>query len=218
MFTGIVQSVGRIASIEKSGEDMRLRIDAGTLDLTDVKIGDSISVSGVCLTVVDLSGRILACDVSAETLSRSSFSRMQAGDKLNLEKALTPAGYLGGHFVSGHVDGVGRVLERRDAGRSVQLRVEVPPKLSKYIAEKGSICIDGVSLTVNSVSDSEFEVNLVPHTLKETTLGEFKTGREVNIEVDILARYLERLFLNKETTKPVSAITADFLERYGFIK
>ena len=218
MFTGIVQSVGRIASVEKSGEDMRLRIDAGTLDLSDVKIGDSISVSGVCLTVAGLSGGILVFDVSAETLSRSCLARMQIGDTLNLEKALTPAGYFGGHFVSGHVDGVGRVLERRDVGGSVQLRVEVPPKLSKYIAEKGSICIDGVSLTVNSVSDGEFEVNLVPHTLKATTLSEFKAGREVNIEVDMLARYLECLFLGKETTKPASAITADFLKKHGFIK
>ncbi|MBI3779150.1 MAG: riboflavin synthase, partial [Gammaproteobacteria bacterium] len=151
MFTGIVQSIGKIAALEQKGDDARLRIAAGKLDMSDVKTGDSIAVSGVCLTAVAHSAGDFTADISGETLSRTMLGRLRAGDAVNLEKALTLSTPLGGHLVSGHVDGVGAVVGRRDAGRSVQFRFKAPATLAKYIAEKGSICVDGVSLTVNAV-------------------------------------------------------------------
>jgi riboflavin synthase len=169
MFTGIIQSVGKIDSLEASGGDARVRIDSGKLDMSGVNTGDSIAVSGVCLTVVGCSASGFIADVSAETLSRTTFGRLRAGDAVNLEKALTLSTPLGGHMVSGHVDGVGTVVNRRENARSVQFRIKVPDALAKYIAEKGSVCVDGVSLTVNAIHGAEFEVNIVPHTLAETT-------------------------------------------------
>jgi riboflavin synthase len=193
MFTGIIQSIGRIVAIEPHGGDRRLRIATGKLDLAATKLGDSIAVSGVCLTVVELAADGFWADVSAETLSCTTLADLLVGDAVNLEMALTPSTALGGHLISGHVDGVGTLAERHDDARSVRLRITAPAALARYIAAKGSICVDGVSLTVNAVHGADFELNIVPHTLQETTLGEFAPGRRVNLEVDIIARYLERL-------------------------
>jgi len=181
-----------------------------------VVLGDSVAVSGVCLTVVDLPGDGFWADVSGETLSRSTLGQLAAGGRVNLEKALTPTTRLGGHLVSGHVDGVGTVLERRDAGRSVRFLIRAPDGLARYIAEKGSICVDGISLTVNAVDGAHFALNIVPHTLQETTMGDFAPGRKVNLEVDIIARYLERLLLGEQAAEQGSAITMEFLARHGF--
>ncbi|MHB8535126.1 MAG: riboflavin synthase [Sulfuricaulis sp.] len=218
MFTGIIQSVGKISAIEKTGDDARIRIDSGKLDLSDVKIGDSISVSGVCLTATARSATGFTADVSGETLSRTTLGGLFPGAEVNLEKALTLVTPLGGHLVSGHVDGVGKVAGRREAGRSVQFRFKAPDVLARYIAGKGSISVDGVSLTVNTVDGAEFEVNLVPHTLAETALGKLKVGSSVNLEVDILARYLERLMLGARAADSGPAISREFLAHHGFIK
>lgn len=217
MFTGIVQAIGQVTSVENAGEDRRLGIAAGALDLGDAAVGESICVSGVCLTAVRFDREQFFADVSTETLARTTLGNLHVGDRVNLERALTPSARLGGHLVSGHVDGVGRVLAHRHAGRSLTLRIGAPVDLAKYIAAKGSICADGVSLTVNDVSGAEFEVNIVPHTLRETTFGDAMTGRLVNLEVDILARYLERLLLG-DTQQPMSDITPAFLAKHGFMR
>jgi riboflavin synthase len=195
MFTGIVETTGRVARIDPRGGDVRLLIDAGTLDLGDVAIGDSIAVSGVCLTAVAIEdARTLAFDVSIETLSRTSLGSLVAGVRVNLEKALRLADRLGGHFVSGHVDGLGRVAAIEPDARSQRWTFELPPDLARYAAPKGSIAIDGVSLTVNEAEGARFGVNLIPHTIDVTTLGDRKIGDAVNIEVDMIMRYVERLF------------------------
>ena len=218
MFTGIIQSVGKIAALEARGGDARARIVCGKLDMSDVNTGDSIAVSGVCLTVVEHSAAGFTVDVSGETLSRTTLGRLRNGDAVNLEKALSLSTPLGGHLVSGHVDGVGVVVERREIARSVQFRIKTPEALAKYIAEKGSVCVDGVSLTVNAIHGAEFEVNIVPHTLEETTLGVIKADSEVNLEVDLVARYLERLMLGERAAHSGSEITREFLAQHGFIK
>lgn len=199
MFTGIIQALGRITATQSMGGDQRLFVATGALDLSRVRLGDSIAVSGVCLTVAELGADGFWADVSAETLSCTTFAQLQVNAAVNLESALTPTTALGGHLVSGHVDGVGSVAERRDDARSVRLVITAPSGLSRYIAAKGSICIDGVSLTVNAVQGADFELNIVPHTLGATTLGEFTVGRRVNLEVDIIARYLERLLEHHAT-------------------
>ena len=218
MFTGIIQAVGRIRSREVRGEDMRLVIDAGGLDLGKAQIGDSIAVSGVCLTAVALEPDAFAADVSGETLARTTLGRLKEGDRVNLELALTLATPLGGHLVSGHVDGLGEVLERRPDGRSERFRIHAPERLARYIAEKGSICVDGVSLTVNAVDGSVFDVNIVPHTLSVTTLGEFRPGRKVNLEVDLIARYLERLMLGDKAAESGGGVSLETLRRAGFLE
>lgn len=218
MFTGIIQSVGTIAAIETKGGEARVRIETNKLDMSGVTIGDSIAVSGVCLTAVDVSAQGFTADVSGETLARTTLGLRRAGDPVNLEKALTLTTPLGGHLVSGHVDGVAAVVSRREAGRSVMFRIKAPEMLARYVAEKGSVCVDGVSLTVNMVHGAEFEVNIVPHTLVETTLGELKAESKVNLEVDILARYLERLMLGERTNQSGPEITRAFLAEHGFLK
>jgi riboflavin synthase len=218
MFTGIIQAVGKIAAIEQKGGDAHLRIDTGRLDMSSVNIGDSIAVSGVCLTAVEHSAAGFTADVSGETLARTTLGQRRPGDAVNLEKALTLNTPLGGHLVSGHVDGVGTVVSREAEGRSVRFRFQAPDALARYIAEKGSICVDGVSLTVNAVNGAKFDVNIVPHTLTETTLGSFQPGSKVNLEVDLLARYLERLMLGEGAAKSGSAITREFLAQHGFLK
>jgi len=193
MFTGIIEAMGRVADIERKGADARLVIDAGKLDLSDVKVGDSIAISGVCLTVVAQSESSLCFDVSGETLSRTTLGDFRSGTRVNLEKALLPTTRLGGHLVSGHIDGVGKILRREEAGESIRFTIQAPRELVRYIAGKGSICIEGVSLTVNSIEGSIFSVNIVPHTQTVTTLKDWRPGTVVNLEVDLLARYLERL-------------------------
>ena len=219
MFTGIIQSVGEVATIEAKGDDARVRILTNELDLADVQLGDSIAVNGVCLTAVELPGDGFWADVSGETLSCTTFKSLTVGTKANLEKALTPTTRLGGHLVSGHVDGIGEVVERFNDGRSVRFYIKTPDEMAKYVAEKGSVCVDGISLTVNAVKGAVFELNIVPHTLQETTMGKFKVGTEVNLEVDIIARYLERLILgNKAADVTTSGISMDMLSEHGFIK
>jgi riboflavin synthase len=217
MFTGIIQSIGTLTRIEPKGGDCRLTIDTGKLPMADVKLGDSIAVSGVCLTAVELGPRHFCADVSKETLSRTTLGDAKTGTHVNLELALLPTTRLGGHLVSGHVDGVGTVVDKRGDARSVRFTVEVPAPLAKYIAEKGSICVDGISLTVNEVNGARFGVNIVPHTLTETTLGETETSRRVNLEVDILARYMERLLLGDKAAECGSGVTMELLKNSGFI-
>ena len=198
MFTGIIQAVGQIALREARGSDARLIIDAASLELGDVVIGDSIAVAGVCLTAVALDGTRFAVDVSAETLARTTLGALAPGGVVNLEKSLRLADRLGGHLVSGHVDGVGRIVSVNDDGASQRWTFNAPSALSRYIAVKGSICIDGISLTVNDVAGDTFGVTLIPHTLGVTTFGVRKVGDPVNIEVDLIARYVERLFGDRE--------------------
>jgi riboflavin synthase len=191
VFTGIVEAVGRVRRIVAATKGFRVTLDAGDLDLTDVAIGDSIAVNGCCLTVVDVSGGTVAMDVSQETLDCTV--GWHEGAAVNLEKALRLGDRLGGHLVTGHVDGVGAVTELVPEGESRRLTVEAPPGLERFIARKGSITINGVSLTVNAVAGSTFGVNLIPHTLAATNLKDLAPGSRVNLEVDLVARYVERL-------------------------
>jgi len=216
MFTGIIQALGKVQELTRHGTDARVRIATGKLDLGTVSVGDSIAVSGVCLTAVALHKEGFSADVSAETLGCTTFAALRVGGRVNLEKALTLATPLGGHLVSGHVDGVAEVKMRAQAGQSVRYVVEVPRSLAKYIAAKGSVCIDGVSLTVNSVQGQAFEVNIVPHTLQETTLGGLAVGSRVNVEVDLVARYVERLVLNDSTAQD-GGVSRESLAQYGFL-
>jgi riboflavin synthase len=198
MFTGIVESLGTIASSEAVGGDRRIWVRAGDGYLTGVALGDSIAVDGVCLTAVALDAEGFAADVSGETLTATTASRWRARTQVNLERALTAHKPLGGHFVSGHVDGVARLVERRGDARSCRMLFEAPAELSRYIARKGSITINGVSLTVNEIEGARFGVNIVPHTLSHTTLGALAAGDPVNLEVDLVARHLERLLTARE--------------------
>lgn len=223
MFTGIIEALGKIESVIAKANDSYVHINTGKLDLSDVKPGDSIAVNGVCLTAVELSGNGFAADVSGETLARTTFKNLKPGLMVNLEKALTPTTRLGGHLVSGHVDGVGEVIARDSDGRSERFRIKAPANLAKYIAEKGSICVEGISLTVNAVSGDVFDLNIVPHTLQETSMSAFNTGSQVNLEVDLLARYMERLLLgehaaDKDTDRNAAGVTKTLLQQYGFIK
>jgi riboflavin synthase len=198
MFTGIIQAVGHIESIEARDEDVRLRIATRALELDGAHDGDSIAVNGCCLTAVELAPAAFSADVSRETLSCTTLGDLAPGSPVNLEKSLTPSTPLGGHLVSGHVDGIAELMERRPDARSVRLSYRAPADLARYIARKGSICIDGVSLTVNEVDGPSFGVNIVPHTLTATTFGQHQPGQRVNLEVDQIARYLERLLAERE--------------------
>jgi len=217
MFTGIILAIGNIATIQPQGGDYRLTIETGKLALEDINLGDSIAVSGVCLTAVELGKDYFIADVSNETLNRTILGSARVGTPVNLELAMTPSTRLGGHIVSGHVDGVGQVLERSRDGRSYRYQFKAPSQLAKYIAEKGSICIDGVSLTVNQVDGYLFTVNIVPHTLQETTFSKLTVGSSVNLEVDLLARYLERLMQGETTTQESATVTKTLLQNTGFI-
>jgi riboflavin synthase len=219
MFTGIIEAVGTVSSLQNRGGDMRVTIHSGKLDLADVKLGDSIAVNGICLTAVALPGDGFVADVSGETLQRSAFVDLKPGSRVNLEKALTPTTRLGGHLVSGHVDGVGELLSLKQDARSVRLRIQAPAELARYIAEKGSITVDGVSLTVNAVDGARFDLNIVPHTMQQTTLVDFTVGRRINLEVDLIARYLERLLLGERAAQGKSdGISMAFLAEHGFMK
>jgi riboflavin synthase len=194
MFTGIVQAVGRIATAQAAADGLKLTLDAGTLDLSDLGVGDSVAVSGCCLTIVAINETKLAFDVSAETLRCTA--RLDRPGPVNLEKAMRLADRLGGHLVAGHVDGVGLVTRFERAasdGENVELEIEAPTELARFIASKGSIAVDGVSLTINAVAGRRFSVNLIPHTLAVTTLGNLASGARVNLEVDMVARYVARL-------------------------
>ncbi|MEY3007799.1 MAG: hypothetical protein RI942_2141 [Pseudomonadota bacterium] len=216
MFTGIIEAIGEIATIEPRGGDVRLRVKTGKLPLEGVQLGDSICTSGVCLTVVDLPGDGYWADVSNETLSLTTVGTWSTGTKVNLERALTPESRLGGHIVSGHVDGMGTVVERYEEGRSWRFLIEAPAELARYIAHKGSICIDGTSLTVNSVNGARFDLNIIPQTMAETVIGGYQVGTQVNLEVDVIARYLERLLLGDKAAKP-SGLSLDTLAENGYL-
>ena len=193
MFTGIIQAIGKIDSKQAMDGDIRLGIATGELDLSGVKMGDSIAVNGVCLTAVELGDSAFAADVSLETLDKTSLGQLEVGGPVNLETALTLQTPLGGHLVSGHVDGLATLLEMEDDARSVRYRFEIDAALQRYIAAKGSVTLDGTSLTVNRVMESQFDVNIVPHTQQKTIFQFYQPGTRVNLEVDIVARYLERL-------------------------
>ncbi len=216
MFTGIIEAVGTLRTITPKGEDISVTIDAGKLDMSDVKLGDSIATNGVCLTVTALGEQSYQADLSVETLKKTGFVDYRAGDKVNLEKAMLPTTRFGGHIVSGHVDAVGEVVERNQVGRSIEFWVQMPEQLSKYVAEKGSITVDGISLTVNDLRKNAFKLTIVPHTTSETTIDKFQVGRKVNLEVDVLARYMERLLQAQSPSEPESRISMEFLQQNGF--
>ncbi|MCG6218449.1 riboflavin synthase [Vibrio furnissii] len=217
MFTGIVEAVGTLTAITPKGEDITISVNAGKLDMSDVKLGDSIATNGVCLTVVAFDSHSYSADLSLETLKKSGFADYKVGDKVNLEKAMLPTTRFGGHIVSGHVDGVGEIVERNQVGRAIEFWVAMPAELSKYVAEKGSMTVDGISLTVNDLRKNAFKLTIVPHTTQETTIDHFQVGRKVNLEVDVLARYLERLLHGGREEQPTeSRITMEFLQQNGF--
>jgi riboflavin synthase len=219
MFTGIIQSVGEVRRLEPRGGDVRITIGTGKLPLSQAALGDSIAVNRVCLTAVTLAADAFAADVSRETLALTTLGDLTPGSPVNLEPALTLATPLGGHLVSGHVDGVGRVLERQEDARSWRLRIAAPAGLARYIAHKGSICVDGVSLTVNAVDGACFELNIVPHTLDQTIIARYQAGTRVNLEVDLIARYLERLLLGEQAAAPnAGGLTMAFLAEHGFAR
>ena len=218
MFTGIIEALGTIAAVQPQSGDLRLHIQAPTLNCADVRLGDSIATNGVCLTVVQLSNGGYWADVSNESLAFTTIRQWRVGTHVNLEKALTPQTRLGGHIVSGHVDGVGEVISRQPDARSERFVVRAPKNLAKYIAHKGSITLDGTSLTVNAVNGCDFELNIVPHTLQKTVIGHYQTGTQVNLEVDVLARYLERLMLGEKAAEGKATLTEGFLAEHGFMR
>ncbi len=193
MFTGIIAATGTISVIEERGADKRFTINTGKLDLADVSIGDSISVNGTCLTATELVEDGFSTDLSTETLAVTTFGLMTSGTRVNLEKAMMLSDRLGGHIVSGHVDGVGVITDFYEDARSLRYEISMPPELNRYLCKKGSVCIDGVSLTVNDVVANSFFVNIIPHTLEETIFSTYEKATKVNLEVDLIARYLEGL-------------------------
>ncbi|MDT8281245.1 MAG: riboflavin synthase [Gammaproteobacteria bacterium] len=222
MFTGIIEAVGRIKRLEPVGGDMRLHVTVSSqnmaeLDMADVQQGDSIAVNGVCLTVIAFDEKHFVADVSNETIALTSLKDLTVGSEVNLEKALLPTTRLGGHLVSGHVDGPGKVLSIKDESRSIRLTLRAPDNLKHYIAMKGSICIDGTSLTVNKINNTDFEINIVPHTQQQTIIKNYKPGTIVNLEVDLIARYLERL-LQKQDDVSGSGVTLESLAKAGFVR
>lgn len=218
MFTGIIETLGTIAAMEPLGGDLRLKVRAPGMDLADTQRGDSIAVNGVCLTVTALAAEQFAADVSRESLSVTTLGDLGIGDRLNLERALTLSTRLGGHLVSGHVDGVGEVLSMRQEARSTRVRIQAPDGLARYIAAKGSITIDGTSLTVNGVDGAIFDVNIIPHTWDLTRFSVYKVGTRVNLEVDLVARYLERLLLGDRAAQSEASggLSEPWLAEQGF--
>lgn len=227
MFTGIIEATGSIKSLSMDEGDCRLSIYSEKLDFSDVSLGDSIAVSGVCLTVIELEDSVFKADVSNETLQCTTLGNLEEGALVNLEKSLKPESSLGGHIVSGHVDGLARLNSKDLDGDSLKLVFTAPVKLAHYIARKGSVCIDGISLTVNEVDGVNFSVNIIPHTAAETTMHEFDIGREINLEVDLISRYLERLLQKDELAELYPAVgnenneeglSIKKLQATGFIK
>jgi|TARA_Y100001949_G_scaffold92533_2_gene78222 riboflavin synthase len=193
MFTGIIQAIGNISKIDSNGPDSRIVFKAGKMKLDDVKIGDSISVNGVCLSITEKTKDSFSSDLSSETLSLTTFIEMRANSKVNLEKAMNFSSRVNGHLIAGHVDGVGVIKEMKNDGRSILILIEFPEELEKYISKKGSIAVDGVSLTINGTKENTFSINIIPHTLSGSIISEYNIGTKVNIEVDLIARYLEKL-------------------------
>jgi riboflavin synthase len=216
MFTGIIEATGTLVRLSPQGGDLSLRIQSRGLDFSDVKLGDSIASNGVCLTVTDFGSDWFQADLSNETLTRTLFGHYKTGQLINLEKALLPTTRLGGHLVSGHVDGVATVSRVEKSGRAWQIFIKMPTELSQYIAEKGSITIDGVSLTVNELVADQFRLTIVPHTAEQTTLLLLAPGHQVHLEVDLLARYLERL-LKGHQAPATQGVSLELLQQRGFL-
>ncbi|UKH15963.1 riboflavin synthase [Actinobacillus pleuropneumoniae] len=215
MFTGIIEEVGKIAQIHKQGEFAVVTINA-TKVLQDVHLGDSIAVNGVCLTVTSFSSNQFTADVMSETLKRTSLGELKSNSPVNLERAMAANGRFSGHIVSGHIDGTGEIAEITPAHNSTWYRIKTSPKLMRYIIEKGSITIDGISLTVVDTDDESFRVSIIPHTIKETNLGSKKIGSIVNLENDIVGKYIEQFLLKKPADEPKSNLSLDFLKQAGF--
>lgn len=220
MFTGIIEAVGVIAASEEVQGDLRLYIRTGDLDLSDVKLGDSIATNGVCLTAVALPGDGFWADVSRETLVHTCFPDLVPGERVNLEKAMQPTTRFGGHIVTGHVDGLGEIVSIETDARSIRYKISAPKAIARYIAAKGSITVDGVSLTANAVDGHVFDLNIVPHTAQETIIASYQAGRKVHLEVDIIARYMERLINytdDTNTTEPAGGVSMSTLAAAGFL-
>ena len=211
MFTGIVKAKGEIRAVSRRGGDVRLTVRASGLPWHDYDPGDIISVDGVCLTAVELHDDGFDTDVSVETLDVTTLKHTKQGDSVNLEPALRVGDALGGHLVSGHVDGIGMLIAREEDARSIRMAFEVPAELARYVAKKGSVCVDGVSLTINGVSGNTFSLNIIPHTAEVTTMGGYAVGQSVNIEVDLIARYLERMIGND-----ADRLSTEFLREHGY--
>jgi riboflavin synthase len=217
MFTGIIEAVGTLIHNQEVGGDRRLTINTGQLDLADVKLGDSIATNGVCLTVVELPGDGFVADVSQESLAHTRIAELKPGERLNLEKAMRPMDRLGGHIVTGHVDGLGVVRKKEQVARSIVYVIEAPKHLSHYLAAKGSITVDGVSLTVNKSDGAQFWLNIVPHTAEQTLIHQYQEGDQVHLEVDILARYIERMMQTQSAPDEDQGVTRSKLAEYGFL-
>jgi riboflavin synthase len=219
MFTGIIESLGKVESLQNVGGDVRLRIQTD-LDMSDVHLGDSIATNGICLTVIDWGENWYAADVSRESLNRSTLASWKAGQVVNVEKAMLPTTHFGGHIVSGHVDAVGEITVVRSDARSLYFEVTAPVEIAKYLAEKGSVTVDGISLTINHLRGNILSLNLIPHTAERTNIGTWKVGSQVNLEVDVLARYIERLLLGDKAAEPKaeSKLSMEFLAANGFLK
>lgn len=219
MFTGIIESLGTVESLQNVGGDVRLRIGTD-LDMSDVHLGDSIATNGICLTVIDWGEHWYAADVSRESLNRTTLGSWKVGQRVNVEKAMLPTTRFGGHIVSGHVDAVGEITIVREDARSLYFEVTAPPEIARYLAEKGSITVDGISLTINHLRGHILSLNLIPHTAERTNIATWKSGSKVNLEVDVLARYIERLMMGNKAaeTTPQSKISLDFLAQNGFLK
>ncbi|WP_110974820.1 riboflavin synthase [Acinetobacter sp. WCHAc060042] len=219
MFTGIIESLGTVESLQNVGGDVRLRIGTD-LDMSDVHLGDSIATNGICLTVIDWGEHWYAADVSRESLNRTTLGSWKVGQRVNVEKAMLPTTRFGGHIVSGHVDVVGEITVVREDARSLYFEVTAPPEIARYLAEKGSITVDGISLTINHLRGHILSLNLIPHTAERTNIATWKSGSKVNLEVDVLARYIERLMMGDKAaeTTPQSKISLDFLAQNGFLK
>ena len=220
MFTGIIESLGKVESLQNVGGDVRLRIQTD-LDMSDVHLGDSIATNGICLTVIEWGSDWYAADVSRESLNRTTLGQWRVGQPVNVEKAMLPTTRFGGHIVSGHVDAVGEITLVREDARSIYYEVTAPAEIAKYLAEKGSITVDGISLTINHLRGNILSLNLIPHTAERTNISSWKTGAKVNLEVDVLARYIERLLLGDkaaEQGQQSADISMAFLAENGFLK
>jgi len=217
MFTGIIEAEGTIKSLQITDNGARLSIDAGSLDMSDVKLGDSIATNGICLTVVAMAGTNYSVDVSNETLQRTCFGNYQQGQQVNLEKAMLPTTRFGGHMVSGHVDAKSKIISIKNNGNSIEFWLELPQAFAQYISEKGSITIDGISLTVNALTAEQFRLTIVPHTLTQTIMSNYQVGTEVNLEVDLIARYLERLLMKPSAQEKSAGVTEELLRKSGFM-
>ncbi|WP_286234726.1 riboflavin synthase [Thalassotalea sediminis] len=219
MFTGIIEAIGTIKQLQVSAQGARIVIDTGALDMADVKLGDSIATNGICLTVIAFDAKSFSADVSTETLSRTGFAHYQVNQRVNLEKAMLPTTRFGGHIVSGHVDAVAKIESINDTGNSTDYWLEMSEEIAPYIAEKGSITIDGVSLTVNALEANKFRLTIVPHTAEQTIMPNYRQGSYVNVEVDVMARYIERLLLKQNSNQTnASGVTESLLRQSGFIK